>query len=335
MTTYQLSGTDLLRTVREELEPYRRTIQPNDQRVAILRFLPADNDPPHWARRMEASRVSADQKVRAFTHLGFDVDHAALPGTVSTSEFADRLDAFNTDPRVQAIIVQMPTPAHLTPLVQHIAPAKDIDALLHDRSLQRACATADGITRIVTPFANNASIAVVGARGFVGSGVVRLLQDQGMNVMPLDMGDDLRRATQADIVVSTAGNPHLLTTDHIRPHHRLVVDSGFTPLADGSIAGDIHPQAARLPQNITPVPGGVGPVEMAVLMERAVRQTADPNVKSWAFPAAPYKTRVQFAATMHSHGRPPVHSTSRPDFRVPPQLRGPGTSPSRDGGRSR
>ncbi|GHG63144.1 bifunctional 5,10-methylenetetrahydrofolate dehydrogenase/5,10-methenyltetrahydrofolate cyclohydrolase [Streptomyces griseocarneus] len=335
MTTHQLSGTDLLRTVRGDLEPYRQAIQPNDQRVAVLRFLPADNDPPHWARRMEASRVSADQKVRAFTHLGFDVDHVALPGTVSTSEFADRLDAYNADPRVQAIIVQMPAPAHLTPLVQRLEPAKDIDGLLHDRSLQRACATADGIARIVTPFADNASIAVVGARGFVGSGVVRLLQDQGMRVMPLDMGDDLRRAAQADIVVSTAGNPHLLTTEHIRPHHRLVVDSGFTPLADGTVAGDIHPEAARLPQNITPVPGGVGPVEMAVLMERAVRQTADPNVPSWTFPAAPYKSRVQFAATMHSLGRPPARPTSHPDFRMPPQLRGPGTSRGHDGGRAR
>ncbi|MEV4437901.1 bifunctional 5,10-methylenetetrahydrofolate dehydrogenase/5,10-methenyltetrahydrofolate cyclohydrolase [Streptomyces sp. NPDC049577] len=307
MTSRQLSGTDLLRSVREDLSPYREPIEAMGKRVAIIRFLPTESDPPHWERRMEASRVSAEQKVRAFSHLGFGVDHVVLPGTTSAAEFAQRIEAFNADTSTSSVIVQFPPPAHLVRLVQHLDPAKDIDALLGDRSLQRACATADGISRIVAPFAEDARIAVVGARGFVGSGVVRLLNDQGLDVVPFDLGDDLREVTRADIVVSTAGNPHLLTAEHIRPHHRLVVDSGFTPQADGSVAGDIRPEAARVPQNITPVPGGVGPVEMAVLMERIVRKEANPDLKPWTFPPAPYMTRQMFAATMRSPGTAPGH----------------------------
>jgi SAM-dependent methyltransferase len=67
------------------------------------------------------------------------------------------------------------------------------------------------------------------------------------------------------MLISTAGSPHLLTDEHIRPHHRVVIDSGCLPQPDGTIASDVHPRATAIAQRITPVPGGVGPVEMAVL----------------------------------------------------------------------
>ncbi len=310
--THELSGRSLLSSVREDLARYRERIEPEQLRVTVIRFLPTEGDPPDWALRMAASRVSAVQKVRAFTHLGFAVDHVVLPGTVSAAEFAARIDACNADQATRAVIVQFPPPARLTALVQRLDPAKDIDGLLEDRSLQRACATADGISRIVKAFDTDATVAVVGSRGFVGRGVVRLLKDRGTHVVPLDQGDDLQLAARADIVVSTAGSAHLLTPDHIRPHHRVVVDSGFSPQTDGSFAGDIHPSASSLPQNITPVPGGVGPVEMAVLMERIVHQVADPNLQPWTFPTSPYLTARTSAARMRSAGRSPGTSPQSP-----------------------
>lgn len=293
-TTKILSGAAVLRGVRDSLAPYRDAIAPTGRQVAIIRFAAADNDPPVRRLRMESSRISADQKVRAFEHVGFGVDHRVLPPTVSAAEFAGVIAAYNDDPHTAATIVQYPPPPRLTPLVQGLAPAKDIDALLEDRSPHRACATADGIVRLVTPFtADHPSIAVVGARGFVGSGVIRLLADAGQNVIALDVGDDLRAASDADIVVSTTGQPHLLTAEHIRPHHRLVVDSGFMPQPDGTVAGDVHPNASQIPQIITPVPGGVGPVEMAVLMERIVKQEADASLPSWTVAPLRYLSRSQ------------------------------------------
>jgi methylenetetrahydrofolate dehydrogenase (NADP+)/methenyltetrahydrofolate cyclohydrolase len=68
------------------------------------------------------------------------------------------------------------------------------------------------------------------------------------------------------------------------------------PQADGSIAGDIHPSAQKIPQHITPVPGGIGPVEMAVLMDRIVRQEADPGRQLWTFSQMPYLNRGDVAA---------------------------------------
>lgn len=295
--TRELSGAAVLRSIRADLAPYRETIAPMSKQISVIRFAAENTDPSLWQRRMEASRVSAEQKVKAFSHLGFHVDHQVLTGTTSAADFAAMIDARNADPSTAAVIVQYPPPPHLAPVVQQLAPEKDIDGLLGERSLQEACATADGITRVVRPFAqDNPRIAVVGGRGFVGSGVVRLLQQDGLRVESLDAGDDLRRTRNADIVVSATGNPHVLNSEHIRPHHRLVVDSGFMPQADGSIAGDIHPSAQKIPQHITPVPGGIGPVEMAVLMDRIVRQEVDPGRQPWTFPQMPYLNRGDVAA---------------------------------------
>ena len=295
--TREFSGASVLRSVREDLAPYRDTIAAQHKRVSVIRFAADASDPSLWKRRMEASRVSAEQKVKAFTHLGYEVDHTVLPRSTSAADFAALIDQRNADPATSAVIVQYPPPPHLAPVVQRLDPRKDIDALLGERSMQVACATADGIVRVVRPFAqDNPTIAVVGARGFVGSGVVRLLEAEGHRVMPLDAGHDLGQVRNADIVVSATGNPHVLTADHLRAHHRLVVDSGFMPQEDGSIAGDIHPDAKQIPQHITPVPGGIGPVEMAVLMDRAVRQDADPSRQPWTCQPAPYLSRGDVAA---------------------------------------
>jgi methylenetetrahydrofolate dehydrogenase (NADP+)/methenyltetrahydrofolate cyclohydrolase len=267
------------------------------KRISVIRFAAESTDPSLWQRRMQASRVSAEQKVKAFSYLGFHADHQVLAGTTSAADFAALIDSRSEDPVTAAVIVQYPPPPHLAPLVQRLAPEKDIDGLLGDRSPQRACATADGISRIVRPFAqDDPLITVVGGQGFVGGGVVRLLRDDGLRVESLDAGDDLRPVRKADIVVAATGNPHLLTDEHIQPHHRLVVDSGFMPQPDGSIAGDIAPSAQRIPQYITPVPGGIGPVEMAVLLDRIVRQEVDPGRESWSVPAMPYLQRGELAA---------------------------------------
>ncbi|WP_112248595.1 tetrahydrofolate dehydrogenase/cyclohydrolase catalytic domain-containing protein [Kribbella monticola] len=295
--TQQLSGGKLLSSIRAELAPYRDQIAPLNKQVAVIRFAAEQTDPGLWQRRMEASRVSAVQKEKAFSQLGYQVDHQVLSGRTSAADFAALIDRHSADPRTSAVIVQYPPPPHLAPLVQRLAPEKDIDGLLGDRSLQQACATADGITRVVRPFAqDDPKIAVVGGQGFVGSGVVRLLQQDGLRVESLDAGDDLRRTRNADIVVSATGNPHVLTDEHIRPHHRLVVDSGFMPQPDGSIAGDIAPSAQQIPQYITPVPGGIGPVEMAVLMDRIVRQEVDPGRDPWSVPQVAYLSRGEMAA---------------------------------------
>ncbi|GHH88303.1 bifunctional 5,10-methylenetetrahydrofolate dehydrogenase/5,10-methenyltetrahydrofolate cyclohydrolase [Streptomyces capitiformicae] len=296
--TEHVSGRDVLRQAKELYAPYRDVVAPTGQRVAIIRFQPAENDPPDWKVRLEASKVSAEQKVKSFEHLGFHADHIVMPPGTTRAQFADVLERANQDPSTRAIIVQFPPPAHLQPLVQRMNPDKDIDALTKGRSPYNACATAEGICRVVEPFAkDDPLIAVVGSKGFVGQGVVTTLREQGHRLMELDAGDDLRRVHDADIVVSVTGNPGILGPDHLRAHHRLVVDSGFVPQPDGSAKGDVQRAAYNIPQHLTPVPGGIGPVEMATLMERIVRREVDTDAPDWKVEPRPYLTKEQLAHT--------------------------------------
>ncbi len=144
-------------------------------------------------------------------------------------------------------------------------------------------------------------IAVVGARGFVGQGVVQQLYDRGFSVLALDQRDsgfvpeDLLQVRNADIVISTTGQPELLDERHLVPDHRLVLDSGFTNLGD-RICGDIRASARAIAQNFTPVPGGIGPTEMAVLLERFVSQELSVRFTPWQIEATNpvvYLTRSQ------------------------------------------
>jgi methylenetetrahydrofolate dehydrogenase (NADP+) / methenyltetrahydrofolate cyclohydrolase len=278
----RIPGRAILREVLAAYQPFQAAIRNRQIRVLILRFVATGDPTATWASRMQASAVSAQQKVAVFTSLGAEVENVVLPDTVAAAEFVDRIEAANTDPRFAAIIVQTPPPARLLAELDRIAPAKDIDALGQD-SPRLACATAEGITKIAAPFLGPATTtAVVGSRGFVGSGVVAQLHRQGHTVLELDAGDDLRRAREADIVISTTGRAGLLTTEHLHSGHRLVIDSGFVPYPTGPV-GDVHPSAQHLPQAITPVPGGIGPVEMATLAERFVIQQASPRLASWRY----------------------------------------------------
>ncbi|GAA1388514.1 hypothetical protein GCM10009613_25950 [Pseudonocardia kongjuensis] len=279
--TRTIPGRAILAEVRDTYrDAYAVTLQEHGTRVVVVRF-ESTTDDTDWAARMEASRVSAEQKVRTFTALGATPDHIVVPDSVGISEIAGIIHRANDDPQVAGIIVQAPPPQAVLALLNEIDPAKDIDAL-GIFSPRTACATADGVVRIAEPYLPDARIAVVGSSGFVGSGVVTLLRQGGHDPMLFEDGDDLRGLREADVVLSTTGSPWLLTSDHIHAEHRLVVDSGFTPHPDGP-RGDLHPGAAAQPLVVTPVPGGIGPVEMAVLAERLVQQHAAPELDSWRF----------------------------------------------------
>jgi methylenetetrahydrofolate dehydrogenase (NADP+)/methenyltetrahydrofolate cyclohydrolase len=155
-------------------------------------------------------------------------------------------------------------------------------------------------------------VAVVGSRGFVGQGVTRLLRAQGLDVIGLDIGDDLGRVRDANIVVSATGSPGVLGPGHLHPDHRLVIDTGFVPQPNGSVTGDIRPEAYSIPQRITPVPGGIGPVEMAVLLERVLIKEAAPSLPHWQISAETLHARIPGLPEpilQPEHPAPGIHQT--------------------------
>ncbi|ASU82544.1 hypothetical protein CDO52_06885 [Nocardiopsis gilva YIM 90087] len=294
---------------------YRKDIVRSGKIVEIIRF-ESDSGVPDVRRRLEAARVSAEQKSKNLSSIGFGVREEILDYDSPINDLLERVDVANSSPEVTGIIVQMPVRHPLGRAISEISPDKDIDALTGERSPYRSCATADGIVRVADPFLDDSSVtAVVGGRGFVGQGVVGLLRDRGIEPIVLDIGDDLGVVRQADVVISATGSPGTLGREHLHSGHRLVIDSGFVPQEDGAISGDVRKDAAFLPEVITPVPGGVGPVEMAVLMERAVQKEVDPSIPSWKVSMDVVRDRYQ----EHSPRDPGQQDLMHHTFVVPGQ----------------
>ncbi len=274
-----ISGRAIYGAVLGVCSPYRSVITGLAKRIVLVRFLAPKNAPPFIRERLSAAQISANEKTRTFQALGYDVALSLLPWS-QPARLRQVINDANSDRHTTAIIVQMPIPDGLTDVLDLIDPEKDIDGLRGRLSQYPSCATAEGIMRVLKAVAPKRTIAVVGARGFVGHDVYDLLVRDGRAVMPLDRDDDLLQVRDADLIVSAVGMPSLLTSAHLHPRHLVVIDAGFTWTAMG-VRGDVALSATAIPKHITPVPGGVGPIEMAILMERAIRHDVNSNLPSW------------------------------------------------------
>lgn len=279
----EVLGKVVLPLVKERCEAFRNDC--TGKEIKIIRFAPEQDVSQIELAKYEAARFSTESKIKTFQHLGCIVEAPLLPATTTKGDFKELISKFDQDPNVVGIIVQNPIPIRLESSLSRISYSKDLDGMQSDNPYFQASATSETIFRLVQSFAHsNDTVAVVGARGFVGSGVVQLLREEGINTLELDAGDDLLRTRNANIVVSATGVPELLNEQHIIPEHRLVVDAGFIP-GEGKPRGDVNRSAYDIPQHLTPVPGGVGPFQMATLLERLVSQVSDRQIEPWVYPA--------------------------------------------------
>lgn len=247
-----------------------RGIQP---RLAVVRV---GDDP--------ASKVYIRAKIRACEHAGILGGEFELPATATEAQVLAQVEALNADASVHGILVQLPLPGGIRPHVvaDHIAPAKDVDGL-HAISLGRLLqnepgfrpCTPAGILRLIDEYQielRGKHLVVVGRSEIVGKPMALLGLERDATVTVChSRTPDLALVTRAaDIVVVAVGHPHLLKGDMVRPGVA-VLDVGVNRLPTGKLAGDadfdaIAPKAAY----ITPVPGGVGPMTVAMLIENAV-----------------------------------------------------------------
>jgi methylenetetrahydrofolate dehydrogenase (NADP+)/methenyltetrahydrofolate cyclohydrolase len=283
--TEQILGSKILKSVKERCEAYREFFV--GKLVTIILF-----DPPKTETNLqtlsqyEAAVTSTNQKVKTFEFLGCKVNSVKLPGENSQNAFINAIRSAVTNQNSWGIIVQNPIPQEGWKRVLKEIPAQlDIDGLSENHPIFKASATSEAIARLVQDFCTpETKVAVVGALGFVGKGVVRILEDKNIECIKLDRQDNLLRTHEADIIVSAAGRADLLDERHILPSHRLVVDSAFIPQSDGSVKGDVSRSAYDTPQFLTPVPGGVGPLQMAVLLERIVELHLEQKLEKWSIP---------------------------------------------------
>lgn len=231
-----------------------------------------------------ASSVYVRNKRRACRHVGYASFDFDLPGDAPSADLFALVDRLNVDPRVHGILVQLPLPAHVdaAALINRIDPRKDVDGfqaenvgrlVLRQRGL-RPC-TSKGVMTLLAntdlPVRGRHAV-VVGVSNHVGRPLMLelLLAGCTTTVCHRFTEDLAAHVGRGDIVVAAAGRPDLVKGEWIK-RGAIVIDVGINRRADGRLTGDVEfAPAAERAAWITPVPGGVGPMTVATLMENTL-----------------------------------------------------------------
>ncbi|OUM98025.1 MAG: bifunctional 5,10-methylene-tetrahydrofolate dehydrogenase/5,10-methylene-tetrahydrofolate cyclohydrolase, partial [Firmicutes bacterium ZCTH02-B6] len=232
-----------------------------------------------------ASKVYVTNKRKAAAQVGVRSWEYALPEETLREELLDLIDRLNRDREVHGILVQLPLPSHLneTEVIAAVAPEKDVD-VFHPLNVGRLWSGAPGLVPCtpagvmelirrtgVEPKGRRA--VVIGRSNIVGKPVAALLLASHATVTICHSRTaDLRSVCrEGDILVAAVGRAHLVERDWIKPG-AVVIDVGINRLPDGRLTGDVDFAAAREVAGwITPVPGGVGPMTIAMLLANTVK----------------------------------------------------------------
>jgi methylenetetrahydrofolate dehydrogenase (NADP+)/methenyltetrahydrofolate cyclohydrolase len=231
-----------------------------------------------------ASKVYVRNKVRACEETGVRSSLLEFPASVSEHQLLDAVARLNSDPAVHGVLVQLPLPRHIDALrvLGAVSPAKDVDGF-HDSNLGALLAgkpglvpcTPAGVMRLLdhaqVPFAGRRAV-VIGRSNIVGKPLALLLlqRDATVTICHSKTREIESIAREADILVAAIGRPKLVTAAMVKPG-ACVVDVGVNRLPDGTLAGDVDFQAAKNVAGwISPVPGGVGPMTIAMLLENCL-----------------------------------------------------------------
>jgi methylenetetrahydrofolate dehydrogenase (NADP+) / methenyltetrahydrofolate cyclohydrolase len=230
-----------------------------------------------------ASEVYIRLKHKAATEAGFDATDVRLPAATTEEALLARLAELNASDDVDAILVQLPLPPHIdeAKVIRAVEPSKDVDGFhplnageLYLGRPALVSATPRGVMALLAEHRaelDGARAVVIGRSAIVGKPMSHLLQQANATVTLCHSHTrDLPRHTlDADVLVVAAGAPALVSPDMVKAG-AVVVDVGMNRTEAG-LVGDVDPGAAEIASAITPVPGGVGPLTIACLLENAVQ----------------------------------------------------------------
>lgn len=273
--TVILDGKALAATVREELAVTVSQMKESGQTPGLAVLLVGD-DP--------ASHIYVRNKERAATAVGIHSVIERLEDTISEAELLEKIYTYNHDDAIHGILVQLPLPAHIDEerVLEAIDPDKDVDGfhpvnlgkLVQKEETVVPC-TPRGILRLLEAYEIDLvgkHVVMIGQSTIVGRPMALLALNHGATVtichrLTEGLGDLLR---QADIIISAAGQLHLVTASDVK-QGAVVIDVGINRLDNGKIQGDVDFEEVRdIASAITPVPGGVGPMTIAMLLEQTV-----------------------------------------------------------------
>jgi methylenetetrahydrofolate dehydrogenase (NADP+) / methenyltetrahydrofolate cyclohydrolase len=279
-TAKLLDGKALANKIQQELSAAIKELQPRIGRPPGLAVLMVGDNP--------ASAAYVRGKERACQKVGITSFGKHFPTQTTQTELEEVIAGLNHDEKVDGILVQLPLPNHLdaVTLLHQIVPEKDADGL-HPINLGRlvrgepglrSCTPA-GVMRLLQEYAiplRGKHAVVVGRSILVGKPLALMLLEADATVTVAHSRSHSLQSitTNADILIAAAGRPELITADMVKPG-AVVVDVGINRVTDSSgdshLVGDVHfDSIAGIAEFITPVPGGVGPMTVAMLLQNTV-----------------------------------------------------------------
>ncbi|MBS3908696.1 MAG: bifunctional methylenetetrahydrofolate dehydrogenase/methenyltetrahydrofolate cyclohydrolase FolD [Actinobacteria bacterium] len=276
MTAKIIDGKAISAQIRAELVEEVKKLQAETGVTPGLAVVLVGEDP--------ASKVYVGQKEKACEELGLVSKKFVLSAEASEQELLDLVEKLNNDPEVDGILVQLPLPKQIdeNKVIAAINPDKDVDGF-HPVNVGRLVIGTEGF-KPCTPYGvihllkrSNVELAgaeavVVGRSNIVGKPVALMLLQESATVTVChsktkDLGEVCRRA---DVLVVATGRPNMITADMVKDGV-VVIDVGVNRLDTGKLRGDVDFEAvSRKASAITPVPGGVGPMTIAMLMYNTV-----------------------------------------------------------------
>jgi methylenetetrahydrofolate dehydrogenase (NADP+)/methenyltetrahydrofolate cyclohydrolase len=276
MSALIIDGRAVAAAIRAEQRQHIETLVARHGLRPGLTVILVGADPP--------SQVYVRNKIAACREVGIRSDLIELPASISQAELLGRIDALNADPDVHGILIQLPLPAQIEmrAVLERIAVEKDVDGfhlynvggLVTGNTIFPPC-TPYGVQKLLEHEGidvEGRSVVVVGASNIVGKPMALMLMQQDATVCICHKKTrDLAQFTiLADILVVAAGVPGLIIPQMVRTG-AVVIDVGINRLPDGRITGDVDFEGVRQKASyITPVPGGVGPMTVAMLMHNTI-----------------------------------------------------------------
>lgn len=275
MSATIISGTLLANKLREELKQRARILSEKWMQPGLAVILVGDNP---------ASSVYVRNKAKTCGELGIHSEVFNFPGNTSQETILRQIRDLNTNPKIHGILVQLPLPEHIqiNEVIAAIAIEKDVDgfhpcnvgALVTGQALFRPC-TPFGVMKMLTEYAiplTGQHVVVVGRSNIVGKPMALMLLEQGATVtICTSRTRELASHTRnADVIVMATGKANLLTSDMIKTG-ATIIDVGINRLPDGRLCGDVEFSSVKEKAGyITPVPGGVGPMTITMLMHNTI-----------------------------------------------------------------
>jgi methylenetetrahydrofolate dehydrogenase (NADP+)/methenyltetrahydrofolate cyclohydrolase len=232
-----------------------------------------------------ASKVYVANKVKACAELGLYSIHVELPADTTEAALLAEVEKLNNDPKIHGILVQLPLPKHLDShtVIEAINPDKDVDGF-HQMNVG-ALVTGETPFPSCTPYGvmvmlektgisiEGKHAVVVGRSNIVGKPMALLLlhKNATVTICTSKTVDLAKHTLDADILVAAVGRPNFITGDMVKPG-AVVIDVGINRNADGKLCGDVDFASVKeIAGYITPVPGGVGPMTITMLVANTVR----------------------------------------------------------------